>query len=152
MTTIPTVRAFGFLLFVAGAGSILGQGVKMHIYSLSPQTASLVSKQTGLGAPKIPKNTPVRELTISDVPKNARPQEASNYLLAKGVSCCGPLSHAYDDFYWCCDRTHIVEIKGSPAAKKAFEDLIRTASVSARAGSSATNTTTTTTGKTTHPQ
>jgi hypothetical protein len=150
---IASLRVACFLFSVAGVSSILGQGVNMHIYTLSPQAAkTLRLKQSSGGTLEIPKNTLIRKLTLLDqeIPKNAGPRQASNYLQAKGISCCGPLTHAYGDLYWCCDMTTMIEIvSGSSSGKKAFEDLVRTASMSAHAGASATRTTTTT--KTVHP-
>lgn len=130
MRLIPPFAIF----FLATAAQGFGQlsHVNVKAFDMSPALSKKISESpTSNISANIPKNTPVTTVSVAekDIPKNPTAVEAGKFLLNKGVTCCEPLEHAHDNWYWCCDKAKLIQIEGgSQSAKVAFENVLSKAS------------------------
>jgi hypothetical protein len=121
------------ILLVTASATSFGQmsHVNVTVFSV-PASISRISRDIPVNVvPKLPKDTPVTKVTVPEnkIPKNPNPTEAGKFLLAKGVSCCQPLEHAHDNWYWCCDKTKLIQIESdSQSAKTALKKVLYQAS------------------------
>jgi hypothetical protein len=106
--------------------------LQIKVFRMSSNVGKKISaiKSENLVA-KLPTGTPVTTVSIAEnaIPKNPNPIEAAKFLVANGADCCQPLEHAHGDWYWCCDKTRLIQIKAqSGSAKAALTEVLAKAS------------------------
>jgi hypothetical protein len=105
---------------------------RFKIFNITPNVSKILQvKKPKNPVKSLPKNTLVTDITIAEeyLPKDPKPFEAAKFLVSIGVDCCQPLEHAYADWYWCCDKSRLIQIKSrSDSTKAALIDIMARAS------------------------